>query len=35
VEAKVKLKFAATRAGETKRKDTYSLKLGGFFGNAS
>jgi hypothetical protein len=28
------VKFAATRAGETKKKDTYSLKLGGSFGNA-
>jgi hypothetical protein len=28
------LGFAATRASETKRKDTQSLKLGGSFGNA-
>jgi hypothetical protein len=30
----VKLKFAAIRTGETNRKDTYSPKLGGSFGNA-
>jgi hypothetical protein len=28
------LEFAATRAGETKKKGTHSLKLGGSFGNA-